>query len=104
MARWCAGSPCAGPGWLAVGDAALSFDPLSSQGLLNALFTGLAAAVAAEAHLEGDADAMPGHARALAGIQAAYERHLGLYYAQEDRWPDRPFWQRRRATRSTAAA
>ena len=31
----------AGDGWLAVGDAALAFDPLSSQGILNALYTGL---------------------------------------------------------------
>ncbi|UQA56864.1 FAD-dependent monooxygenase [Polyangium aurulentum] len=89
-------SPYVGDGWLAVGDAASSFDPLSSQGLLNALFTGLAAAEAIERHLEGDADAIPGHARALEGIWAAYERHLRLFYAQEIRWPDRPFWQRRR--------
>ncbi len=33
-----------GPGWLAVGDAALAFDPLSSQGVTWALESGLAAA------------------------------------------------------------
>ena len=31
----------AGRGWLAVGDAALACDPLSSQGLFNALYSGL---------------------------------------------------------------
>jgi hypothetical protein len=36
--------PCGSAGWLAAGDASMSFDPLSSQGLLHALFTGLAAA------------------------------------------------------------
>jgi hypothetical protein len=35
--------PCAGDGYLAAGDAALALDPLSSQGLLNALFTGFEA-------------------------------------------------------------
>jgi flavin-dependent dehydrogenase len=40
--------PCAGEGFLAAGDAALALDPLASQGLLNALFTGLAAAEAAD--------------------------------------------------------
>ena len=33
-----------GPGWFAVGDAALSFDPLSSQGILNALYLCLGSA------------------------------------------------------------
>jgi hypothetical protein len=32
--------PCIGDGWLAAGDASMTFDPLSSQGLLHALFTG----------------------------------------------------------------
>ena len=42
-------SPCilsraAGNGWIAVGDAAMSFDPIASQGLFNALSSALAAA------------------------------------------------------------
>jgi hypothetical protein len=31
--------PATGDRWAAAGDAALSFDPLSAQGLLDALFT-----------------------------------------------------------------
>jgi flavin-dependent dehydrogenase len=38
----------AGPGWIAVGDAALSFDPLSSQGILNALYSGMKAGQAVD--------------------------------------------------------
>ncbi|WP_299293745.1 tryptophan 7-halogenase [uncultured Tateyamaria sp.] len=34
----------AGDGWVACGDAAIAFDPLASQGLLNAVRTGIAAA------------------------------------------------------------
>ncbi len=37
---------CAGLAWLAAGDAAISFDPVESRGLLTALVTGLAAAEA----------------------------------------------------------
>jgi flavin-dependent dehydrogenase len=33
----------AGEGWLACGDAALAFDPLSSQGILSALYGGMLA-------------------------------------------------------------
>ena len=37
-------SQAAGDGWIAVGDAAASFDPVTSQGLANALSTALVAA------------------------------------------------------------
>jgi flavin-dependent dehydrogenase len=37
-------SPCAGSSWIAIGDAAASFDPVASQGLFNALSTALVAA------------------------------------------------------------
>lgn len=36
----------AGPGWAACGDAAIAFDPVAAQGLLNAVRTGIAAAEA----------------------------------------------------------
>ena len=89
--------PCAADGFLAAGDAALSFDPLSSQGLLNALFTGLAGAEAADSHLRGDAAALGRYSEAIAGIGAVYRRHLLLWYGMERRWPDAPFWRRRHA-------
>lgn len=40
----CILSRAAGHGWIAVGDAAMSFDPIASQGLFNALSSALAAA------------------------------------------------------------
>ena len=86
-----------GRGWLAVGDAALSFDPLSAQGLFNALFTGLAGAEAAQRHLQGDQQALPGYQDQLHAIERAYASHLDASYRQEQRWPQRLFWQRRQA-------
>lgn len=81
--------------WLAVGDAAISFDPLSSQGLLNALFTGLAAAEAADRYLQGDALSLSGYRQIIQGIGDAYRHHLASSYATEKRWPEAPFWRRR---------
>jgi len=89
--------PGGGAGWLAAGDAALSCDPLSSQGLLNALFTGLASAEAADRCLCGSREAVPDYLDAVAGIRRAYRRHLSFCYQAESRWPQAPFWQRRRA-------
>lgn len=94
-AHSCALTPPVGPGWLAVGDAALGFDPLSSQGIFNALYTGLAAAEAADRHLNGDAAALNDYAGRLQTIHQAYRRHLAAWYGLERRWPDRPFWARR---------
>jgi flavin-dependent dehydrogenase len=44
----------AGDKWLAVGDAAVAFDPLSSQGVFNALYTGLRAGEALRDYFSGD--------------------------------------------------
>jgi flavin-dependent dehydrogenase len=88
--------PPAGEAWLAAGDAALAFDPLSARGLFNALFTGLAAAEAADRHLSGDRDALAGYVKVIAGIASAYRRELVHWYSQEERWMAAPFWCRRR--------
>lgn len=88
-------APFAGEAFLAAGDAALAFDPLSSQGLLNALFTGLAAAEACDSHLAGDAAALQRYGKTLAGIAAIYRRNLRAFYGTEGRWRTQPFWQRR---------
>lgn len=88
-------APCTGEGWLATGDAALSFDPLSSQGLFNALYTGLAAAETTEGYLSKAADILPDYERAIADIWYAYAERLAFWYGTETRWGDRPFWRRR---------
>ena len=87
--------PFAGPDWAAAGDAALSFDPLSSQGLLTALFTGRAAADAACAALSGQPDGPARYAGRLAAIGRAYRHNLVRSYRMEQRWPDAPFWTER---------
>jgi len=96
--------PMAGHGWFAAGDAACSFDPLSSQGLLNALFTGLAAAEATDRHLSGVSDALPNYLRTLNNVYATYKQHLSYWYSSEARWSDRLFWQRRQSLASGVRA
>jgi flavin-dependent dehydrogenase len=89
--------PMAGPAWFAAGDAACSFDPLSSQGLLNALYSGLAAAEAADRQLSGNNDALPEYLLAMNQVYEVYRQRLRHWYAAETRWSDQPFWQRRQA-------
>jgi flavin-dependent dehydrogenase len=93
----------AGSGWIAVGDAALSFDPLASQGLFNALYTGLAAAEATDRHLSGDGAALRAYAAELQQVYDAYAAHLAAWYGIERRWSERPFWRRRQKPESVVA-
>lgn len=89
--------PAGGPGWLAVGDAAAAFDPLSSMGIGQALTTGMHAARAAHGALEGDAELAKDYVRAVA---QNFERFLQIrrnYYRVEQRWNGEPFWRRRHA-------
>lgn len=85
----------AGPDWLAVGDAAMAFDPLSSQGLFHALYTGVTSARAVEQALAGDAGAMTELARSVEPVWAAYRQTTRHLYGSELRWADRPFWRNR---------
>jgi len=78
-----------GEGWYAAGDAAASFDPISSQGIMSAMQFGQRAA---EAVLHGSPAAY------AAAVDALYERYRSMratVYAQERRWAHAPFWARR---------
>lgn len=85
-----------GRGWVAVGDAALSFDPLAAQGIFNALYTGMKAGEAVDAALRGDPSGLSQYTRRLEEIRAAYLERRVHVYDLEARWPDAPFWRRRR--------
>ena len=78
--------PC-GDGWLAAGDAAASFDPLSSQGILTAVLMG--------AEVARGIDDTPAFAARYQAIVAEYETQRLAIYRREERWPDAPFWARR---------
>jgi flavin-dependent dehydrogenase len=80
--------PLCGDGWLAAGDAAASFDPLSSQGILTAVLMGAEAARCID---EPDA-----FAARYQTVIAGYEAEREAIYQRETRWRDAPFWARRR--------
>jgi len=86
--------PLSGDHWFAAGDAAFSFDPLSSQGLLQALYSGLIVAQAAYGTLLGK-PLQPAYVAMQQRIWRAYREHLHGFYSTEQRWSSRPFWARR---------
>jgi hypothetical protein len=82
-----------GEGWLAVGDAAMAFDPLASDGIAKALDDGIEAVAA----LAGGPDALRRREARLAERFDRYCQEHGVCYGLERRWPDRAFWRRRHA-------
>lgn len=86
----------AGPDWLAVGDAASVFDPLSSQGILKGLRSGVFASYAVGDLLaKGDGRGMERYGRFVREEFDGYLRARSRYYASERRWPESEFWKRR---------
>ena len=91
----------AGERWLAVGDAAAAYDPLSSYGISSALGGGFYAASAIVDSFAGSRDALPAYMRI---IEQAYAQYLIVHqetYALERRWPDELFWKRRHESVTT---
>lgn len=84
-----------GEGWCAAGDAASTFDPLSSSGMVKALRSGLLASYVAIDYLKGKGDALVKYENMLAGEFDSYLAKRKEFYAEEQRWPEQPFWQRR---------
>ncbi len=84
-----------GDGWIAAGDAAAAHDPLSSHGIGSALAGGTWAARAVAATLGGDGTAFTSYGERLLADYARYLWTRSSYYADERRWPDKPFWERR---------
>jgi flavin-dependent dehydrogenase len=92
-------SQAGGSRWLALGDALLAFDPLTSSGIAAALSDASAAVPLVLCQLQNDAAAT--HAAGQAWAQRAatslqrYIRGLRQHYGTEQRWPDQAFWARR---------
>jgi flavin-dependent dehydrogenase len=88
-------SKLCGDDWCAIGDAALAFDPLSSQGISNALYTGFLGAEAVASRLTGELSAFDRYARCVDAVWNTYRDNLASCYRMEKRFLHEAFWQRR---------
>lgn len=86
-----------GRAWLAAGDAASIFDPLSSAGVFKALVSGREAAAAALGWLDATASAVNEYGDRRWQEFDWYLRRRCSQYSIERRWLSHPFWIRRAA-------
>ena len=87
-----------GDRWLAVGDSAVSFDPLASHGISMAMGSGFHAASAIVDYLNGRHNALRVYEQMIDGAFAHYLLMRRDAYRREQRWPRELFWRRRQGT------
>jgi flavin-dependent dehydrogenase len=90
-------SPVTGPGWMAIGDAAFAYDPLSGQGVFKSIDTGVRCSLAIAKYFDGDLSAQ---AEYETWVQESYRSYLSMraqFYGSVVRWPESRFWKRRAA-------
>jgi flavin-dependent dehydrogenase len=85
----------AGDAWLAVGDGATTFDPLSSMGIFKGLRSGIMAAYAIADYFKGSSKSLEKYEAILAREFEEYLSTKTDYYSRERRWQGSAFWQRR---------
>jgi flavin-dependent dehydrogenase len=84
-----------GEGWVAAGDTAAAFDPISALGIGFSLRSGMEAARVAVASIEDEAAPATAYAASVVRIYSDYRARLRGIYELEQRWPEKPFWARR---------
>jgi flavin-dependent dehydrogenase len=84
-----------GDRWLAAGDAASTFDPVSSHGVFKALRSGILASYAVRDQSDGKGGWLEKYALLHAREYDEYRTTWADVYRRELRWPNEPFWQRR---------
>jgi len=84
----------AGQQWVALGDAALSFDPLSSQGMFHAMASAMQLRTLLLHY--GFTDALQkNYTQQMEQIWHHYLKHKTIFYQAETRWKTAAFWERR---------
>ena len=92
-----------GDAWMAVGDAAQAYDPLSSQGIDKALRTGNDAGYLIHYALKDEVNNslkvenryIQRYSEKQQQLWSAYLSQKDYYYSIQTRWAEQPFWQRR---------
>jgi len=89
------GDSTARPRFMAVGDAAASFDPISAMGIGFAVSTGCRAATALMHHGMDNTEAVTAYQKSIETVFADYLKIKSGFYTKEQRWKESDFWKRR---------
>jgi flavin-dependent dehydrogenase len=91
-----------GTQWVALGDAVMSFDPLSSQGMFNAMASAVQLTdlivktnLILQPNTENNTHFHHTYTKQMNQIWQHYQKHKRIFYGEEKRWSNATFWKRR---------
>ncbi|KAF1040629.1 MAG: putative FAD-dependent oxidoreductase LodB [Burkholderia lata] len=89
---YCLDTLC-GDQWLAIGDAASAYDPVTAQGIIKSLMNGTSAAKAIQSEISGNPCAIKEFEQSLRTQYRRYLETRHYFYGLERRWPRSEFWR-----------
>ncbi|MEP2937632.1 MAG: NAD(P)/FAD-dependent oxidoreductase [Gilvibacter sp.] len=81
-----------GTDWLAIGDTATTYDPVTSQGITKATTHGARAAEIIKHYLAGNKEALAQYEKEIKDQYEYYLSSRSYFYNLEKRWPRSSFW------------
>jgi flavin-dependent dehydrogenase len=84
----------AGENWLAIGDTASSYDPITAQGIIKSMTNAFSAAAMILKKQEGHINDFSGYTQEIDHLYAQYLEMRRYFYNLERRWPDSIFWKK----------
>ncbi|GHC57778.1 tryptophan 7-halogenase [Ulvibacter litoralis] len=82
-----------GDSWMAIGDAAICFDPITSQGIIKSVTQGIRAAEIITHYVSGIETALPYFETEVKAQYKQYLESRKYFYHLEKRWPTSAFWK-----------
>jgi flavin-dependent dehydrogenase len=91
--------PHIGDNWLAVGDAAATYDPISSRGIITAINDGINASDSIVKRLNGNNQSLEYYNEKMITTFNNYLKKRTYYYKLENRWLESDFWKQNQKLR-----
>jgi len=82
-----------GENWMAIGDAASAYDPITSQGIIKSITQGIRAAEIITHCKNGAKEALPYFEKEVLHQYEQYKEARQHFYGLEQRWPQSEFWK-----------
>jgi flavin-dependent dehydrogenase len=93
-----------GQGWLAVGDAAMTYDPIASHGIVISMASARQAAVSIDEYLNGNPEALEDYSQLVYWSFQQYSEERQLLYKAEQRFTESHYWNTKLMMASHAKA
>ncbi|WP_186755308.1 NAD(P)/FAD-dependent oxidoreductase [Echinicola salinicaeni] len=92
-----------GKNWLSIGDACLAFDPISSQGMFFAMYSGIIGAETIKNAMEQNGHGQNQYSEKIKKVYRHNQSQRQYFYQMENRFLNKPYWQQYHSSLPTTA-